>query len=819
MPQLDLATLIVRIKSDSSQYSSGMKQAQTQTKSFGLDVEKVLGGAVVGAFTAAAAAAIKFANESVKEFQSFDTKIREVYTLLPGISEEAMGQLQADALNAGREMGRLPDETIPALYQALSAGVPQDNVFDFLETANQAALGGVTTLETAVDGISSVVNAYGADIISAGEASDQMFAAVRGGKTTFEELAKSLFNVIPTASSLGLEFGNVTAALATMTAAGVPTSVATTQLRQLLIELSQAGGDASDTFQEMAGQTFVDFVASGGNLQQALQYMEQAAADSGVRLSDMFSSVEAGNAALSLTGASTDKFTTELNNAATAAGGTQDAADMFSDSLQRTEDRANAAEAQYKVLIGEGLSPLKAAYLALKLAVLEGAIENHDESIRVRELTEAHGSAIDVLYETARATESLSTRRSEMIDVEEGVAEAIEEINRLYPNLNDNQAEAEANTAALNAATMLLNQGFQGTGAELAAAVAEYINNAQAQSELRDKIIATSEAYDSWTVSATTAAEVAQQTIQPTFSETILTMATYATNVDKVAGAMENEALGGSRFTEAQERIGQANEMLNQYQATIGGYFMDALTGAADGETNWNNELFKTANQLGLTATQTTLLAMSTGEYTQDAINAALETAAMREKIDQLALAIANEDMTVGQALIELDNFKNNLGNTATASDTLGASIDTTTAKLEALEGGYVVTIDGNTGQIDSKLSSLEARLSQLGSGGQQGFASGGYQAGPDVGNNAMGTDYWQGGLTWVGEQGPEIIDLPAGSTVYSNDESMAMMGNQYEINVDARGSNLTEKQITAAVELALQRTSRESDFVKRMGG
>lgn len=46
-------------------------------------------------------------------------------------------------------------------------------------------------------------------------------------------------------------------------------------------------------------------------------------------------------------------------------------------------------------------------------------------------------------------------------------------------------------------------------------------------------------------------------------------------------------------------------------------------------------------------------------------------------------------------------------------------------------------------------------------------------------GNNAHGTNYWQGGLTWVGEQGPELIELPQGSKVYSNQKSEEMVSSQ----------------------------------------
>ena len=67
--------------------------------------------------------------------------------------------------------------------------MPPDNVIDFMRTATEASIGGVTDLETAVDGITSVVNAYGEEAISASKASDLMFTAVKLGKTDFTQLS------------------------------------------------------------------------------------------------------------------------------------------------------------------------------------------------------------------------------------------------------------------------------------------------------------------------------------------------------------------------------------------------------------------------------------------------------------------------------------------------------------------------------------------------------------------------------------------------------------------------------------------------------
>ncbi len=41
-----------------------------------------------------------------------------------------------------------------------------------------------------------------------------------------------------------------------------------------------------------------------------------------------------------------------------------------------------------------------------------------------------------------------------------------------------------------------------------------------------------------------------------------------------------------------------------------------------------------------------------------------------------------------------------------------------------------------------------------------------------NIGSNANGTQSWRGGLTWVGEQGPELINLPRGTQILSNRDS-----------------------------------------------
>lgn len=80
---------------------------------------------------------------------------------------------------------------------------------------------------------------------------------------------------------------------------------------------------------------------------------------------------------------------------------------------------------------------------------------------------------------------------------------------------------------------------------------------------------------------------------------------------------------------------------------------------------------------------------------------------------------------------------------------------------------------------------------------------SGGF--GRNIGRNADGTDYWPGGLTWVGERGPELVSLPQGSRVYSAEDSRRMGNtNNYYLTVQSRDME-TVAAMTATFKRARQ--------------
>lgn len=293
-----------------------------------------------------------------KKAIEFDNGMREVLTLLPELGNESFEKLKNQALSFSKDIGKAPEETVKALYQALSAGIPRENVFEFLKTAGEASIAGVSDLKTSVDGLTSVTNAYGSEILNAQKASDIMFQTVKLGKTDFTQLSNSLYNVIPIASAIGVQFEDIGAAIAAMTAQGVPTSVATTQIRQSLVELNKEGSVAYETFKQISGESFKDFIAGGGNLQEALQMMSDYAEKTGKEVTSMFSSVEAGNAVLALSGKNASKFKDYLDQVRNSVGATSEAFKKIDDGAARQFERLQAELSALVIELGNNALPL-----------------------------------------------------------------------------------------------------------------------------------------------------------------------------------------------------------------------------------------------------------------------------------------------------------------------------------------------------------------------------------------------------------------------------------------------------------------------------
>jgi hypothetical protein len=167
-----------------------------------------------------------------------------------------------------------------------------------------------------------------------------------------------------------------------MTVQGVPTAVATTQLRQLLVELNKEGGKAAATFQDLSGKSFANFVRDGGSVQDALALMAEHAKDGNTSLSNLFGSVEAGNAALALTSESgAAAFNSALEDMQDSAGATDEAFGRMDEGIGRKWDKLKVRIDDLKLSLGEKLAPAIEGILDWFDQVTEGS-DNFGEAMK-----------------------------------------------------------------------------------------------------------------------------------------------------------------------------------------------------------------------------------------------------------------------------------------------------------------------------------------------------------------------------------------------------------------------------------------------------
>ncbi|GAG19228.1 unnamed protein product, partial [marine sediment metagenome] len=162
-----------------------------------------------------------------------------------------------------KEFGEGTETLAKGLYDVLSASIPTEKALKVLRIATESAKGGFTDTATAVDGITSLLNAYGLSADHAGEVSDKMFAAVKRGKITFPELAANIGKVAPLAKAAGVGMDELLGSLANLTRKGVKPEQAMTQLRATLTFAAKEGKIFGQVIKDFAGKSLEDIIAKG----------------------------------------------------------------------------------------------------------------------------------------------------------------------------------------------------------------------------------------------------------------------------------------------------------------------------------------------------------------------------------------------------------------------------------------------------------------------------------------------------------------------------------------------------------------------------
>ncbi len=283
---------------------------------------------------------------NIAQFQALDREIRTVLTLFgtaESLVDDTFGAMAEGVREVAVEVGGLEKDIADGLYGAISAGVPKGGVFDFLNVAQMAAIADKTAdLTSAVDGLTTVTNAFGLEFSQVGEIADVMFATVALGKTTFGELANDIGRVAPLAANAGVAFEELFAIVGTLTLSGLKTSEAISFLRAGITGLLRPTEELNDVFAE-AGFASAEMAVPVIGLQAAFQLVVDAVGGSTSKLQELIGTSEGVSAILGVTGESAGKFEKVMSGVDSATGGLTRAFEIMDSSVGRTFGRLTEA--------------------------------------------------------------------------------------------------------------------------------------------------------------------------------------------------------------------------------------------------------------------------------------------------------------------------------------------------------------------------------------------------------------------------------------------------------------------------------------------
>lgn len=296
------------------------------------------------------------AQSAIRNGSVYETSLAKVGTIadLGKLSIQKLGSQITDMSNT---MGIAATDIAEATYQAISAGQDTANAVEFAGQAAKLATAGFTSTTSAVDILTTTLNAYGLSADQATHVSDVLLTTQNLGKTSVDELSSSMGKVIPLAAAYNVSVENLSSGLAVMTANGIATAEATTYTKSMLNELGDTGSSVGKILQQQTGKSFAQLSADGKSLGDVLQVLYDSVGDDSTAFAGLWSSVEAGTGALSLVSGGADKFNGVLGQMVDSAGATDTAYQTMTDTFQHSMESLQTTAENLSIDLFEAMEP------------------------------------------------------------------------------------------------------------------------------------------------------------------------------------------------------------------------------------------------------------------------------------------------------------------------------------------------------------------------------------------------------------------------------------------------------------------------------
>jgi TP901 family phage tail tape measure protein len=275
------------------------------------------------------------------------------------------------------DTGTTTDQLLKGAFMIESASYRGQDALNVLKVAAQGARLENTDLGDTANTLTSLLHDYAMKTTQAGAAMSGLIQTEADGKMHMADLTKAMGNVLPLASSLGVSFPQIGAAIAVMTNSGMTAMRATQNLNFVLRDLAAPSSVASSMMQivGLSADQVKKTLQGPGGLLGALTLIEdavgkhfpKASADYTTALKDIMGGATGWNVALKLSGDHLKEMQTDISNISTAMGNSSTLTDKWAQMQQTFNfqlDQTKAALNVAAIDVGTVLIPVLERALA-----------------------------------------------------------------------------------------------------------------------------------------------------------------------------------------------------------------------------------------------------------------------------------------------------------------------------------------------------------------------------------------------------------------------------------------------------------------------
>lgn len=354
--------------------------------------------------------------EGVKFNQQMEFATEKVRT----ISSSGGLEINSNIWKMAKATGVNPLELNEGLYQTVSAIGDIHKKYALLGTANKLATTGFSTTTEAVDGLTTVLNAYNLEVEEAERIANIFVRTQKVGKLTVQEFNRELYKTIPVAKELQIGVDEVGASIALLTAKGSKAEIAQTQMGAFMYELLDIGSDISKLFERIAGQSLDNFMSNGGNFEGVLRLLKGYSDTNNFKIESLLGRKEAKSFWLNV-GKDIDGYIEKLNAINDPVNELQRNFENLLNTQEKRLARASNYWLAFKQIIGEVSGEI--------LASIGDFITGADTESAARQRLN------NELDNNLKALEELSKKQSLTKDEQNTLNTALESLTVLAPNV------------------------------------------------------------------------------------------------------------------------------------------------------------------------------------------------------------------------------------------------------------------------------------------------------------------------------------------------------------------------------------------------